>query len=309
MKETDQIDLQSLQFFLSLYKTGSLKASADAIGVSQPTAQRTLAKLRDYWNDPLFERHGFKMEPSARARRLQSTVADICSTLEKSRRYTVDQPEARTLKIGVYDTAVISMFARQFAEIHRRFPELHLRFFQQDERMFEELRNGFLDFVIYARQGLASDLHCLHIMTQSYVWVVRKGHPLEKIAARDGFVMRDQAGRYPFIQPNAQPNRKRESNGPAEGFFDHGHGEASVITPFFLTSPFFLEFSDHVTVLPKTTAEHILDRSRFSLLPVEPSAPNLVTYLAWHDRNHEDLLCREFRVLLRYLATQPVKQD
>lgn len=56
-----------------------------------------------------------------------------------------------------------------------------------------------MDCVIYARQGLASDLHSLHIMTQSYVWVVRKGRPLEKIAARDGFVMRDQDGRYPFI--------------------------------------------------------------------------------------------------------------
>ena len=172
--------------------------------------------------------------------------------------------------------------------------------------MFEELRSGFLDFVIYARQGLASDLHSLHIMTQPYVWVVRKGHPLEKIAADEGFVMRDQAHRYKFIQPNAQPNRTRESNGPAEGFFDHGLGQASIVTPFFLTTPYFLENSDLVTVLPKVTAQHILDPRRFSLLPTEPGAPNLVTYLAWHDRNHEDLLCREFRVMLRYFAKQPV---
>ena len=55
------IDAESLYFFLTLYRAGSLPRAAEQMGVSLSSANRMLAKLRTYWNDPLFTRSGFLM--------------------------------------------------------------------------------------------------------------------------------------------------------------------------------------------------------------------------------------------------------
>lgn len=48
-------------FFLALFRTGTLPRAAEQLGISLSSANRMLAKLRTYWDDPLFVRSGFLM--------------------------------------------------------------------------------------------------------------------------------------------------------------------------------------------------------------------------------------------------------
>lgn len=48
------VDAEALYFFLALFRTGTLPRAAEQLGISLSSANRMLAKLRTYWDDPLF---------------------------------------------------------------------------------------------------------------------------------------------------------------------------------------------------------------------------------------------------------------
>ena len=307
MQKSASIDTWSLAFLLSLIETRSVAESADVFGMSPATAQRTLAKLRAHFDDPLFTRSGFVMRPTARAERIAAHLGPLLAELK--RLGTEAEPDyagqGRTVRIAAYDNACVSVFAPVFPALCARAPKVRLEFMQADERMFEALRSGVLDFVIYARQGLAADLRSMPLLTTPYVWVARRGHPLERTAAEHGFVTPAEAEAFPQIIANAQPDRRRPPNGPAEGWFHPKHGPAPVMTlPFFAAAPVFLEQTDALSLLPRALADLTLDRRRFSLLPTPAEAPTLTTRLVWCVERDADPYWQWLRGLLKHLLSQ-----
>ncbi|MBS5217399.1 MAG: LysR family transcriptional regulator, partial [Sutterella wadsworthensis] len=247
MQKSTSIDTYALEFFLSLMETRSLAASADDFAVSSATAQRMLQKLRAHFADPLFTREGFAMRPTAKAERIAVKLRPLLAGLRRLGRDAEEDYSTRreTLRFAAYDNACASIFASLFPRLMARAPNLTLQFLQADERMFELLRAGDLDFVIYARQGLSPDLRSAALLTTPYVWVARKSHPLEAKARKNGFISPADAESFPQVIANAQPDRRRTPNGPAEGWFQPKHGRAPVLhLPFFLAAPYFLEGSD-----------------------------------------------------------------
>lgn len=63
------VDAEALYFFLALFRTGTLPRAAEQLGISLSSANCMLAKLRTYWDDPLFVRSGFLMQPTTAAKR------------------------------------------------------------------------------------------------------------------------------------------------------------------------------------------------------------------------------------------------
>lgn len=80
------VDAEALYFFLALFRTGTLPRAAEQLGISLSSANRMLAKLRTYWDDPLFVRSGFQMQPTTAAKRRYDKVLSLMHVLEDLRR-------------------------------------------------------------------------------------------------------------------------------------------------------------------------------------------------------------------------------
>lgn len=80
------VDAEALYFFLALFRTGTLPRAAEQLGISLSSANRMLAKLRTYWDDPLFVRSGFLMQPTTAAKRRYDKVLSLMHVLEDLRR-------------------------------------------------------------------------------------------------------------------------------------------------------------------------------------------------------------------------------
>lgn len=80
------VDAEALFFFLALFRTGTLPRAAEQLGISLSSANRMLAKLRTYWDDPLFVRSGFQMQPTTAAKRRYDKVLSLMHVLEDLRR-------------------------------------------------------------------------------------------------------------------------------------------------------------------------------------------------------------------------------
>lgn len=187
------VDAEALYFFLALFRTGTLPRAAEQLGISLSSANRMLAKLRTYWDDPLFVRSGFLMQPTTAAKRRYDKVLSFMHVLEDLRRDDELDPRtlSRTVRTACYDNAFALCIASIFADFTARMPHVRLRAMQADEHLFDYLREDLLDLVFFARQGLHPDVHSVALLTTPYVCLVRRGHPLSERAAALGPLERE----------------------------------------------------------------------------------------------------------------------
>src|SRR6185437_11939892 len=72
-----ELDLQHLRVLDVLLRERSLTRAAKFLDVSQPALSKTLARLRRYFDDPLFVRVSHSMEPTPKALALTQPVGDV----------------------------------------------------------------------------------------------------------------------------------------------------------------------------------------------------------------------------------------
>lgn len=136
------VDAEALYFFLALFRTGTFPRAAEQLGISLSSANRMLAKLRTYWDDPLFVRSGFLMQPTTAAKRRYDKVLSLMHVLEDLRRDDELDPRtlSRTVRTACYDNAFALCIASIFADFTARMPHVRLRAMQADEHLFDYLR-------------------------------------------------------------------------------------------------------------------------------------------------------------------------
>lgn len=285
------IDAETLYFFATLFRTGSLPRTAERMGVSLSSANRMLAKLRRYWNAPLFVRSGALMQPTQEAKEKFEKVVALLRMLETLERGTEVDPGTlkRTVRVACYDNAFAAPLGSIHAELARLLPRVRFQVIQADEHMFDLLREDKIDLLFFARQGLQPDVHAAPVLTTPYVCVVRRGHPLVRVASRHGAVGKPDLRPYGQVLINAQPDRYRQPNSPGNGFFNPDDPEKiALVTPFFLSVPICLKNTDCYSIVPEVTARLAFDTSALELLPVTADAPTLTISLGWHERAHSD---------------------
>lgn len=250
------VDAEALYFFLALFRTGTLPRAAEQLGISLSSANCMLAKLRTYWDDPLFVRSGFLMQPTTAAKRRYDKVLSLMHVLEDLRRDDELDPRtlSRTVRTACYDNAFALCIASIFADFTARMPHVRLRATQADEHLFDYLREDLLDLVFFARQGLHPDIHSAALLTTPYVCLVRRGHPLSERAAALGPLEREDLEAFPQVLINAQPDRYRAPNSPGNGWFNPKNPDRiALVTPFFLR---------HHFVWKRRTATRLCPRQR-----------------------------------------------
>lgn len=285
------VDAEALYFFLALFRTGTLPRAAEQLGISLSSANRMLAKLHTYWDDPLFVRSGFLMQPTTAAKRRYDKVLSLMHVLEDLRRD--DELDPRTLSRTV---------ARPATTMHLRsaLPRFLLTL-RPACRMCgcAPRRPMNISLIICVRicsiwcSLPGRDSTQIFILRRSSprrtsVWV-RRGHPLSERAAALGPLEREDLEAFPQVLINAQPDRYRAPNSPGNGWFNPKNPDRiALVTPFFLAASLCLEETDCYAIVPKATAELALDPRRTAMLALSDAAPKLTVRLGWHERTHAD---------------------
>lgn len=78
----NQMDLNLLRLFASLWQTGSVTQTATELNLSQPAVSHALKRLRDSLHDPLFIQHQGKMQPTDQAKQLSSAILSALKLLD-----------------------------------------------------------------------------------------------------------------------------------------------------------------------------------------------------------------------------------
>src|SRR5215831_16941489 len=75
------LDLHHLQVFDVLLRERSLTRAARVLNVTQPALSKTLARLRQSFEDPLFVRVALRMEPTSKAISLEAPIRAVLDSM------------------------------------------------------------------------------------------------------------------------------------------------------------------------------------------------------------------------------------
>src|SRR4051812_6994523 len=129
LRQLRRLDLNLLKLFAVLCKTRNVSRAAEMVGLSQPGASQSLARLRDVFRDQLFVRSGQGVAPTARAQQLEPHVFAI---LEGAARLLVEdanfspQEFDGIINVGASDYLSLTLYDAILPLLTKQAPSIRL---------------------------------------------------------------------------------------------------------------------------------------------------------------------------------------
>jgi LysR family nod box-dependent transcriptional activator len=145
------LDLNLLVSLDVLLRERSITRAGERLGLSQPAASGALARLREYFNDPLLVQVGRQLMPTPLAESLAGPVAELLQQIQATvtAKATFDAKTSdRRFSIMASDYAFTILMPAVLSRVEREAPHVTLQLRQLSPTWHEELGRGDLDFVI-----------------------------------------------------------------------------------------------------------------------------------------------------------------
>jgi len=180
--------LQHLHLLLTLAQTGSLRASAQALNVTQPALTKALKQLEEEFGTALVVRtpKGVHLAPAGEllAARAATVVREIDRAREEVAWHT--QHTHATVTVGVSPAAALMLAPTAVARFQARWPQVRVRLVDAlYPTALRQLRAGGLDLALgpLPATGLGPDLQARALVDSPEVIAARAGHPLARSRA------------------------------------------------------------------------------------------------------------------------------
>jgi DNA-binding transcriptional LysR family regulator len=282
-----ELDLHHLQVFDVLLREHSLTRAARVLNVTQPALSKTLARLRNYFSDPLFVRVALRMEPTPKALELEAPVRAILERMRslRSDHVTFDPATSqRTFNFCVVDAGVIKLLPPLVKLLLDEAPKVRLRVMQLDAQHLESwLDSGTVDFAMGSFPNLVKGIRRQPLWIEKYVSVVRKGHPrLRNEASLRAFAAEKHILVSTFGTGHAHllAERAVEAAVPPENIICR--------VPIFLAAAIIAKHTDAVATLPVSIATVLAEDIDLDIFTPPIRVPRIEIFQYWHERFHRD---------------------
>lgn len=145
--------LNALRAFEAVVRTGSFRAAAEALFVTQSAISHQIRQLEEYFGTPLFAREGNRPRPLPHAEELARTLslsfAEITAACQRVKDRRISQP----LVIAAIPSVAVCWLIPRLARFREAHPQIEIR-------------------IIYAMHGRDIDFHDVHL-----AFVFAKGMP------------------------------------------------------------------------------------------------------------------------------------
>ena len=287
MKNSADIELRHLRAFEVLLRERNLTRSAETLGLAQPALSKTLARLRRYFDDPLFVRSGNKMEPTSKALELAGsvrTLLDDAVMLRAHHRPFDPTRSQRQFTLSVVDAGLARLLPRLLAHLEQHAPGVRLQIVRIDlEGLEAALEAGHIDFALGAFSSVSKRIRRQPLWPIDYVSVVRRDHPrLGAKPSLQGFV----AERHILVSTTGTGHSQQRVERALEQALPPSQIVCRVAT--FLAAALTVSRSDLVATLPDAMVGEI--DSLLGLRSFAPPLrlPRMETAVLWHERFHRD---------------------
>ncbi len=259
--------LNQIRDIIATADTGSLRAAARQLGVTQPAITRSIRELERELGVPLFERHQFGMQPTAMGqimlKRARGVQEELRRAIEEIGQLQGDMAgEVRVAMSAISTFALMPQAVRNFRRTH---PRAILKFVESFYQPIEgQLLSGELDFFVgpYSDTGRGSRVTSEMLFKNQRVVIARRGHPMAQATS-----IRDLS-EAEWVK---QALHDRESEGDFERpFVQLGLPMPRVVMHTTSSTATLLAVanSDLLTSVPKQMLNAPVARDLFDVLPI-----------------------------------------
>lgn len=278
-----RLDLNLLISLRELLAEKSVTRAGAAMHVTQSSMSGILARLRDYFDDPLIVPVGRKMELTPLAKSLVDPVNDLLMRIDatlKTRPNFNPATSQRHFTIIASDYVISVLLLDVLRSVHREAKGIKIELIQTSENAADKLEEGEVDFII-APQYLSSDKHSsIAMFEDSYRVVVDKNNTQvgDKITLEQYFSF----GHAMF-----------RSHGAAmfENWFAEHHGDkrqVEVVTQTFNLLPHLVVDTERLATMHMRLAQQYMTMLPIRLVEPLFNIPRLVEVLQWHNNSNID---------------------
>ena len=295
-----ELELRHLQIFEVLLHERSLTKAARVLDLTQPALSKTLARLRLYFNDPLFIRVSMRMEPTPKALEL---AAPVCAILERMRALRTDHaafdPKTSDRKFSFFmiDAAEVQLLPALLNLLCTEAPGIHVQAIHCDLQHLDLwLESGLVDLAVGSFPSLLHGIRRQSLWRESYAAVARKDHPrLRGTPSLEAFVSEKHAlvSAVGTGHEHLAAERILEALIPGENIICR--------VPTFVSAAHIAKHSDVIVTLPRTLAESMVRDLDLQLIVPPVELPQMEIAQYWHERFHRDAGHQWLRSVFRSL--------
>jgi DNA-binding transcriptional LysR family regulator len=301
----ERLDLNLLRAFEALYGERSVTLAAGRLGVTQPAMSNALARLRVFFDDPLFVRSPGGMSPTPRSDALAPHVERALEGLREAIGGERFEPAAAAARVtvGTVDYMESLYLSGLLGALGRLAPRITLQIKRLDsifELPEEQFRVGAVDCAlglfpqpVPPQAGLYGEV----LRTDGWACVGRQGHP-----ALRGTLTLETYAKLRHISVWYQQSL-------SHGVIDRQLSErglwrdCALVTSHFMTAAAHLAASDCVTTVPTDLAEALAAAAPLQIAQLPWEMAPAKTSLVWSTRLDRSPLHRWFRDLVRGAVT------
>jgi len=274
-----KVDLNLFIVFEAIYAEGSITRASLKMNLTQPAISHALNRLRQLFDDPLFERQGHVMVPTPLARSIIDPVRQSLRgfevTLSGVERFDAASSE-RGFSLALRDVLEASVLPPLMARVARETPAVGLNTLQVGRRELEsELAAGTLDAAIDILLPLPNDIRRTLLATDRTVVLVRRDHPLV-----NGKLDLDAYLKLEHIQTSS---RRR---GPGLEDFELSRlglqRRIRLRCQHYFAACRVASQTDLALTMPERLARVVNQQFGNQILPFPLQMPSLDIYLYWH---------------------------
>lgn len=300
----DRTEIALLRAFITFMHERSVSKSAVALGLSQPAASHTLARLRRLFDDPLLLPSRGGMVPTDRAQELEREVRTLLERFDAlvapAERFS-PASSRRVFKVSLPEYAEHVLMPAVLRLLRAQAPLVRVESKAPNPpRAYEWLESGQIDLRIAWPYAPATSLRFAPLFQDRIVCVADRDHPV----LRGGLTL-EQLQSLPHLKRTLSTGDTTISRVIDDAVRRHASRlEQSFVVQHFLTVPRTVVGTDLIAMLPERLA-----RVLAALYPLQILEPPLklarIRYAAyWHERSHKDPAHRWFRGLVAQAAKE-----
>jgi LysR family transcriptional regulator, nod-box dependent transcriptional activator len=299
------LDLNLLVVLDALSTDKNTRKAGERIFLGQPGTSMALARLREYFGDPLLVRSGQKMVLTPLAEGLVEPVRQMLAQCENIASYNTSfHPESskRNFRLNMGDEVAAILMPQVFAKVRESAPGVTLEIQSIPARtelardLAEYLEKGDLDFLIVPRQIMSPHHPIEELFEEPLVCVVWSGnrHVRRSISLRQYLSFGHVVNRH-----GPQQTADREDF----YFREAGYKRRIEITvPSFGLLASFVIGTDLLATMPESLAKLSAQYLPLKILPLPLPIPPYTMCIQWHRYHDHDPGSRWFRGILKEMA-------
>lgn len=284
MVPLSQIDFKLLLCLNALLAHKNVTRAADEMHMSQPAMSRSLAKLRELFNDPLFVRTSHGMEPTARAvalsQPLQRTL-DQLSSLLISKDFS-PQLCQRNFRLHMSSYTAQAHLATIATDFYLQATSAQLEIIDIQGKSLQHHSAQVIDLALGSQMTYVPDyFHQLHVGDEQMYCFMSANHPLA-----DGPLDLDSFLQYPHavVSLGGGPSMPLESQLSALG----KSRKVGFRTPHYLSALEVVSKTQMLFNTPPIVPQAFARQFNLVAKKIPLQIPALRYYLSWPPTLHKD---------------------